>query len=74
VAVKLAEEPDSPLENIQIFLRDGKMTMKGDAKVGSLTAPATLVIDVTVDEDGKIAATIRLPTGPVPVPRSCSTA
>ncbi len=71
VAIKLAEQPDAPLENIQIFLRDGKMTMTGDAKIGALTAPATLVIDVTVDGDGKLAASITdADFGPVPVPQS----
>ena len=71
VALKLAEEPDVPLENIQIFLRDGKMTLKGDAKVGVVTAPATLSIDITVDGDGKLAAEISdADFGPIPVPQS----
>ena len=42
VALKMAEEPDNPLTNIQIFLRDGKMTLKGDAKLGAITAPASV--------------------------------
>jgi hypothetical protein len=71
VALKLAEEPDTPLENIQIFLRDGQMTLKGDAKVGALKAPATLSIDVTVDGDGDLKAEIvDADFGPIPVPQS----
>lgn len=71
VAIKLAEQPDAPLENIQIFLRDGKMTLQGDARVGALTAPATLVINMTVDEDGKVVAAIEdADFGPIPVPQS----
>ena len=71
VALKLAEEPDVPLENIQIFLRDGKMTLTGDAKIGAITAPAALVIDITVDADSKLAAEIvDADFGPVPVPQS----
>jgi len=71
VAIKLAEEPDVPLTDIQIFLRDGKMTLKGNAKVGTISAPATIVINVTVDEDGKIQAAIEdADFGPIPVPQS----
>jgi uncharacterized protein YpmS len=71
VAVKLAEEPDVPITDVQIFLRDGQMTLTGNAKVGALTAPATMAIDVTVDEDGKLAVEITdADFGPVPVPSS----
>ncbi len=71
VALKLAESEDVPLTDIQIFLRDGQMTLKGNAKVGALVAPATIVIDVTVDAEGKIAATIEdADFGPIPVPQS----
>src|SRR5690242_3836948 len=45
VAVKLAEQPDVPLKNIQIFLRDGQMTLTGDAKVGPLSSKASLAVD-----------------------------
>lgn len=69
VAVKLAQEPDVPLENIQIFLRDGQMTLTGDAKVGALTAKASLAVEVTVDAEGKLKAEITdADFGPVPVP------
>jgi uncharacterized protein YpmS len=69
VAVKLAEEPDVPLENIQVFLRDGQMTLTGDAKVGVLKAKASLAIDVTVDDKGELKVEITdADFGPVPVP------
>ena len=69
VAVKLAEQPDVPLKNIQIFLRDGQMTMTGDAKVGALTAKASMAVDVTVDNEGKLKAEITdADFGPIPVP------
>lgn len=74
VALKLAEQPENPIENVQIFLRDGKMTLQGDAKIGSLNAPATLVINVTVDADGQLVAEIEdADFGPVPVPSSMLT-
>lgn len=74
VALKLAEQPENPIENVQIFLRDGKMTLQGDAKLGTLTAPATLVIDITVDANGQLAAEIEdADFGPVPVPQSMLT-
>ncbi len=69
VALKLAEEPDVPLKNIQIFLRDGQMTLTGDAKIGALTAKASLAVDVTVNSEGKLEAEITdADFGPVPVP------
>ncbi|MCC7361631.1 MAG: hypothetical protein IT317_19260 [Anaerolineales bacterium] len=71
VALKLAEEADNPLTNIQIYLRDGKMTLTGDAKLGAISAPATIAISVTVDATGDLVAEIEdADFGPVPVPQS----
>ena len=72
VSVKLAEqEEELPLEDVQIFLRNGNMTMKANAKIGAIVAPATIDFNVTVNAEGKLEAAIEdADFGPVPVPDS----
>ena len=71
VALKLAEEPDSPFENVQIFLRDGKITMQAQAQAGSLSVPAQVVLGVTTDAEGQLVIALEeADFGPMPVPQS----
>jgi hypothetical protein len=71
VALKLAEEPDSPFEDVQIFLRDDKITMQAQAKAGSLSVPAQVVLGVTTDADGQLVVALEeADFGPMPVPQS----
>jgi len=71
VALKLAEEPDSPFENVQIFLRDGKITMQAQATIGQLGVPAQVVMGVTANSDGRLSIALEdADFGPVPVPQS----
>jgi hypothetical protein len=71
VALKLAEEPDSPFEDVQIFLRDGKITMQAQAIAGDMRVPAHIVLGVTPSTDGPVSIAIEeADFGPVPVPES----
>jgi hypothetical protein len=71
VALKLAEEPDSPFEDVQIFLRDGNIIMQATAKAGELSVPAQVVLGISTSTDGKPTITIEeADFGPMPVPES----
>ena len=71
IALKLAEEPDAPLQDVQIFLRDGQIVLFGNAKVGSLTAPAEIRLDVATNTEGGLDVTVADANfGPMPVPDS----
>lgn len=71
VALKLAEEPDSPFEDVQIFLRDGKITMQAKATAGSLSVPAQVMLGVTTNAEGQLVIAIEdADFGPMPVPNS----
>jgi hypothetical protein len=71
VAVRLAEQPDAPFDDVQIFLRDGKMTLFGNATVRGITAPAQVVLSVSNTAEGRLQVSIdEADFGPVPVPES----
>jgi hypothetical protein len=71
VAVKLAEEPDAPFEDVQVFLRDGKMILFGNATLRGITAPAQVVLSVSTTAEGRLQVSIdEADFGPLPVPQS----
>jgi hypothetical protein len=71
VAIRLAEQPDSPFDDVQVFLRDGKMTMQATATVGRLSAPAQVVLSVSTTAEGQLQVDIdEADFGPLPVPQS----
>jgi uncharacterized protein YpmS len=71
VAVRLAEQPDAPFDDVQVFLRDGKMTLFGNATVRGISAPAQVVLSVSTTSDGRLQVSIdEADFGPLPVPQS----
>lgn len=69
VAIKLAEQADAPFTDPQIFLRDGKIQIFGQAQAGQLKATASIIMSASVDSDGQLSLTIdKADFGPVPVP------
>jgi uncharacterized protein YpmS len=71
VAVRLAEQPDPPFDDVQVFLRDGKMTLFGNATLRGITAPAQVVLSVSTTAEGRLQVSIdEADFGPVPVPQS----
>jgi hypothetical protein len=71
VAVRLAEQPDAPFEDVQVFLRDGKMTLFGNATLRGITAPAQVILSVSTTPEGRLQVSIdEADFGPVPVPQS----
>ncbi len=71
VALQLADQVDSPITDLQIFLRDDKIQMFGAVTAGQVTANAQILIAVAVDAQGQLALTIeKADFGPIPVPQS----
>jgi hypothetical protein len=71
VALKLAEDPDAALKDPQVFLRDGQIILYGSARVGSVTAPAEIRLDIATDAEGGLDVTVASANfGPLPVPQS----
>lgn len=68
---ELAEQPDSPFTDAQVYLRDGQIQVHGNATVEGLTAPMQLVLDVAPNEAGGLDIAIaQARFGPLPMPDS----
>lgn len=71
VALKLADQSDPPLKNVQVYLREGKIQIFGDAKAGNISTTALIVLGVNVTSEGQISfAAEKADFGPIPVPSS----
>jgi hypothetical protein len=71
LALKLAEQPNPPLTDVQVFLRDGKVQIYGNAKAGNVSTTALAVLGVTITTEGQISFAVeKADFGPVPVPES----
>jgi hypothetical protein len=69
VALRLQEQDDPPLKDIQVFLRDGKLQLYGTAEAGSIKTTALMVIVVSVTPEGTVRFTAeQADFGPLPVP------
>lgn len=70
-ALKLAENPDTPFEDIQILLRDGQVIMHANATLQNITAPAEIRLDITTNPEGGLDVHVAdADFGPMPVPQS----
>ncbi len=70
-ALKLAEEPDAPIQDVQVYLRDGQIQIYGRATVRGITAPAVVKMKVGTTAEGKLDVTVAdAKFGPMPVPSS----
>lgn len=71
VALRLQEQEDAPLKDIQVYLRDGKLQLFGTAEAGSVKTTALVTISVTVTPEGAVRFTAdQADFGPLPVPSS----
>jgi len=69
LALKLAEQTNPPLTDVQVFLRDGKVQIFGNAKAGNVSTTALAVLAVNVTTEGQISFAVeKADFGPVPVP------
>lgn len=70
-ALKLAANPQSPIQNPQIFLRNGQMSIYGTAKANSVVLPIAIALSVAPAADGTVSVTIQsISFGPLPAPAS----
>lgn len=69
VALKLQEQPDAPIKDVQVFLRDGKIQIFGNAQAGNVKTTALVIIAVTVTPEGAVQFDAeKADFGPLPVP------
>ena len=71
VAIKLQDNPDAPIKDIQVYLRDGKIQLFGTAQGGSVNTTALIVLAVSVTPEGTALFKVeQADFGPLPVPSS----
>ena len=70
-ALKLTMDPNTPITDTQIYLRNGKMTLFGKVLTNNLTLPVALTAAVVPSAAGAVSVTIEnASVGPMPVPSS----
>jgi hypothetical protein len=70
-AIKLAADPQSPIQNPQIFLRNGQMSLYGTAKANGVLLPVAIGLSIAPAADGTVSVTIQsINFGPFPAPAS----
>lgn len=69
IALKMAEQQSPPLQEPQVFLRDGQMQLYGKVQRGNFIANVLVALTVTVDELGQPKIEIASADfGPFPAP------
>ena len=69
IALKMAEQQNPPLQEPQVFLRDGQMQVYGKVQRGNFVANVLITLTVTVDELGQPKIEIASADfGPFPAP------
>lgn len=71
VALELEQQGTEGFSNPQVFLRDGQIQLTGDIQTQGISAPAKMVMEVDVDDNGRPKVRIvSANVGPFPVPDS----
>ncbi len=69
LSARLAEEPNPPITQPQVTLRNGEMQIFGTAQTGVFVANVSLTAQFSVDQDGQPGISITQATyGPFPAP------
>jgi hypothetical protein len=58
IAINLAQNTDSPIQDPQVILRDGKMTITANATVQGVKAPVEIITSAAPDKDGALKLSI----------------
>lgn len=70
VALELQSQGENTLTDVQILLREGKMTMTGQVQQDDLSAPLEMTLSLRDDGAGGFAYTIETAkVGPLPLPQ-----
>jgi hypothetical protein len=68
-ALKLTSDPNTPITEPQIYLRNGNLILYGKIKANNVTLPAALTLSVEPTAAGAVSVTItNADVGPLPVP------
>ena len=71
VNIELEKVEQAPISNVQVFLRDEKIQIRGDVNQGGLSLEFTSVLSVYVDEIGRIKFNVEsAKAGPFSVPQN----
>jgi hypothetical protein len=71
MALKLEEQADPPLRDVQVYLRDSRIQIFGTAKAGTISTTARVSLAVAITPEGQAKFSIdKADFGPVPVPSS----
>jgi hypothetical protein len=69
MAINFAKNPDSPIKDPQVLLRDGKMTLTANASVQGVKSPVDIIMSAAPDADGVLKVTIEeAKLGVLPMP------
>lgn len=68
LAEKLAAQPDNPLQNPQIFLRNGVIELTGETSIGDLTANTSLILEPYADQGDFRVSIQEANFGSIPIP------
>jgi hypothetical protein len=69
IALNLAANPDSPIKDPQVLLRNGKMTMTANATVQGIKSPVEIIMSAAPDAEGKLKVSIEeAKLGVLPLP------
>ena len=67
--LKLSQQTDPPLRDVQVYLRDNKIQIYGAARAGNVSTTALITLAVTITPEGNAQFSIeKADFGPVPVP------
>ncbi len=70
-ALELESDPDIPLSNPQIYLRDGQVMLLASLTQNQIAVPLEIVLEISTDGQGKPEYKIvRGQVGPLPVPET----
>jgi hypothetical protein len=58
IAINLAQNPDTPIKDPQVLLRNGKMTITANAALQGVKSPVTIVTSAAPDADGVLKVSI----------------
>jgi uncharacterized protein YpmS len=70
-AAQLESQPDTPVKDIQVSLRNGQVEITGTAERSGLDLPFSVTLTISVDAQGTPRSSIvDASVGPLPVPQS----
>lgn len=71
IASKVASQPDSPITNPQVILKDGEMTLTGTAQQYGFSVNTSAVLTPGIDDSGRPTMTVNsITVGPFEAPDS----